>query len=174
MQQEYPSLDRLYKELHAAPELSQQERKTAARVAEELRKAGFEVTGGVGGHGVVGVLRNGNGPTVLVRADVAAKGRGLLGPLALVSNPVGGKGGRCGRRARCCLRGRAERLQFLAFRACGIAGAVILSDFLVELGDLIGIAAIDRCAAGRERVMERIEFGVKLIDPRLLCGDAGG
>ena len=70
VQQEYGSLDKLYKELHAAPELSQQEVKTSARVAEELRKAGFEVASGIGGHGVVGVLRNGKGPAVLVRADM--------------------------------------------------------------------------------------------------------
>jgi len=72
VRQQYPSLFDLYKALHAAPELSLHEEKTAARVAEELRKAGFEVTTGVGGHGVVGVLRNGKGPTALVRADMDA------------------------------------------------------------------------------------------------------
>ena len=72
LQQEYPSLFELYKHLHAHPELSLQEEQSAARVAEELRKAGCEVTTGVGKHGVVGVLRNGAGPTVLVRADMDA------------------------------------------------------------------------------------------------------
>src|SRR5436190_18335344 len=52
---EYPSLELLYKDLHAHPELSFREVKTAARIAEELRQAGFETTSGVGGHGVVGV-----------------------------------------------------------------------------------------------------------------------
>jgi len=56
-QQEYASLFELYKQLHAAPELSFHEEKTAARLAEELRKAGFEVVTGVGRYGVVGVLR---------------------------------------------------------------------------------------------------------------------
>jgi hippurate hydrolase len=70
LQQEYPSLFELYKHLHAHPELSLQEEQSAARVADELRKAGYEVTTGVGKHGVVGVLRNGAGPTVLVRADM--------------------------------------------------------------------------------------------------------
>ncbi|MGH7597267.1 MAG: M20 metallopeptidase family protein [bacterium] len=70
--QEYASLEQLYKHLHANPELSFHEEKTAARIAEELEKAGFTVTRKNGGHGVVGVLKNGNGPTVLVRTDLDA------------------------------------------------------------------------------------------------------
>ena len=66
----YPELDALYLDLHAHPELSYQERETAAKLAERLRAAGIEVTTGVGGHGVVGVLRNGKGPTVLLRTDL--------------------------------------------------------------------------------------------------------
>lgn len=68
--QEYPSLLELYKHIHAHPELSLHEKETAARISEELRKAGFEVTTGVGGHGVVGVFRNGPGPTVLLRTEL--------------------------------------------------------------------------------------------------------
>ena len=60
----------LYQHLHANPELSLYEEKTAARMADELTKLGFDVTAKVGGHGVVGVLKNGDGPTVLVRADM--------------------------------------------------------------------------------------------------------
>src|SRR5215471_3865601 len=67
---EYPSLFELYKHLHSHPELSFQEKETSARLAEELRKAGFEVTTGVGKYGVVGLLLNGQGPTVLVRTDL--------------------------------------------------------------------------------------------------------
>ncbi len=70
--QEYPSLLELYKHLHTHPELSFQEDKTSARVAEELRAAGYEVTTAVGKHGVVAVMRNGSGPTVLVRTDMDA------------------------------------------------------------------------------------------------------
>jgi amidohydrolase len=70
--QECPSLFELYKHLHAHPELSFQETQSAARVAEELREAGCDVTTGVGKGGVVGVLRNGDGPTVLLRADMDA------------------------------------------------------------------------------------------------------
>ncbi len=69
---EFAALESLYKELHAAPELSFQETKTAARVAAELRRAGFDVTEHFGGNGVVGVLKNGAGPTVLVRTDLDA------------------------------------------------------------------------------------------------------
>jgi amidohydrolase len=65
-------LEKLYKHLHAHPELSKQEEETAARMAAELRALGFEVTEKVGGHGVVGVLKNGKGPTVLVRTDLDA------------------------------------------------------------------------------------------------------
>jgi hippurate hydrolase len=62
----------LYKQLHSHPELSLQEEQTAAAVAAELRKAGYDVTPGVGKHGVVAILRNGSGPTVLVRSDMDA------------------------------------------------------------------------------------------------------
>ncbi|HEX5562353.1 MAG TPA: amidohydrolase [Nocardioidaceae bacterium] len=62
----------LYRDLHAHPELSHQERRTAGRVADRLREAGCEVHEEVGGTGVVGVLRNGDGPSVLMRADMDA------------------------------------------------------------------------------------------------------
>ncbi|MDQ8705116.1 amidohydrolase [Streptomyces sp. LHD-70] len=62
----------LYEDLHAHPELSFQEHRTAAIVAERLRAQGWDVTEGVGGTGVVGVLRSGDGPVVLLRADMDA------------------------------------------------------------------------------------------------------
>ena len=65
-------LEALYQDLHRSPELSLQEEKTAGKLSERLRTLGFEVTTGVGGHGVVGVLRNGKGPTVLLRTDMDA------------------------------------------------------------------------------------------------------
>ena len=67
---EAPSLIELYKDLHAHPELGFQEVRTAARMAKELKAAGFEVTEKVGGTGIVAVLKNGDGPTVMVRADM--------------------------------------------------------------------------------------------------------
>jgi amidohydrolase len=67
-----PSLLKLYKHLHSHPELSYQEEHTEARLAKEMKALGFEVTTEVGGHGIVAVLRNGKGPTVLVRTDMDA------------------------------------------------------------------------------------------------------
>ncbi|HVV22746.1 MAG TPA: amidohydrolase, partial [Pseudonocardiaceae bacterium] len=64
-----PDLATLYRDLHAHPELSFAEQRTSAVVARRLAALGADVTSGVGGTGVVGVLRNGSGPTVLLRAD---------------------------------------------------------------------------------------------------------
>jgi len=72
LDQIYPQLDALYLDLHKNPELSTKEQRTSARMADELRKLGYEVTAGVGGTGVVGVLRNGKGPTVLLRTELDA------------------------------------------------------------------------------------------------------
>ena len=69
---ELPSLVSLYKELHGNPELSMYEVETAARIAKELRAVGLEVTEKVGGNGIVGVLKNGDGPVILVRTDLDA------------------------------------------------------------------------------------------------------
>lgn len=66
----YPSLETLYKDLHANPEIAFQEVQTAARMAAEMRKLGFEVTEKIGGTGVVAIYKNGAGPTVLVRTEL--------------------------------------------------------------------------------------------------------
>jgi amidohydrolase len=65
-------LEKTYTDIHSHPELSMQEVRTAGLAAEKLRAAGYEVTSGVGKTGVVGVLRNGEGPTVMLRADMDA------------------------------------------------------------------------------------------------------
>jgi hippurate hydrolase len=65
-------LEDCYRDLHAHPELSHEEHRTAASVAQWLTVAGYETHAGVGGTGVVGLLRNGDGPTVLLRADMDA------------------------------------------------------------------------------------------------------
>jgi amidohydrolase len=67
-----PNLEKLYTDIHAHPELSMQEVRTAGLAAEHLRAAGYEVTTGIGKTGVVGLLRNGEGPTVMLRADMDA------------------------------------------------------------------------------------------------------
>ena len=69
---EIPSLLNLYEHLHANPEISFQEEKTGLRLGAEMKKLGFEVTQNIGGFGVVCVLKNGKGPTVLVRTDTDA------------------------------------------------------------------------------------------------------
>src|SRR5438270_5045478 len=67
-----PELDAVHKDIHAHAELSMLETRTAGIAADHLRASGFEVTTGIGKTGVVGVLRNGDGPTVMLRADMDA------------------------------------------------------------------------------------------------------
>src|SRR6266581_9549838 len=77
---ELPSLLTIYKDVHTHPELSTQEQRTSEIVAKELKAAGCEVTDHIGkyddpqqkGYGVVGVMKNGDGPVVLVRTDMDA------------------------------------------------------------------------------------------------------
>jgi hippurate hydrolase len=72
IEQNVDELITIYQHFHAHPELSFQECKTAERVAKELSATGAKVTTGVGGHGVVAVMRDGDGPTVMVRTDLDA------------------------------------------------------------------------------------------------------
>ena len=67
-----PNLEALYKDVHSHPELSMQETRTAGLAADRLRASGYEVTTGIGKTGVVGILRNGDGPIVMLRADMDA------------------------------------------------------------------------------------------------------
>jgi hippurate hydrolase len=67
-----PALESFYTDVHAHPELSMQETRTASLAAERLRANGFDVTTGVGQTGVIGLLRNGDGPVVMLRADMDA------------------------------------------------------------------------------------------------------
>ena len=68
----FPLVEGVYVDLHKNPELSHSEQRTASVVAEWLTRTGYEVHKGVGGNGVVGILRNGPGPTVMLRADMDA------------------------------------------------------------------------------------------------------
>ncbi len=63
-------LEDLYRDLHQHPELGLREHRTAKKVSDALRDLGYEVTGGIGGTGVIGVLADGDGPTVMARADM--------------------------------------------------------------------------------------------------------
>ncbi len=69
---ELPKVLELYQHLHAHPEVSFAEKETAARIAQELRELGCDVTSGVGGHGVVALLVNGDGPRLMIRTDLDA------------------------------------------------------------------------------------------------------
>ena len=69
---QYSRIDALYKDIHTHPELGFQETRTAAKLAEELRALGFDVTEKVGKTGIVGLYRNGPGPTVMVRTELDA------------------------------------------------------------------------------------------------------
>ena len=70
--QEYPALIQLYKHLHANPEISFHEVKTSTRIGQELNNLGFQVTTPFGGYGVIGMLKNGEGPTLMLRTDLDA------------------------------------------------------------------------------------------------------
>jgi hippurate hydrolase len=111
--------ERVYKQIHAHPELSFQETKTAALVASKLKQFGYDVLEGVGRTGVVGILRNGRGQTVLARADMDAlpvrENTGL--PYASTLTAVDGEGNTVGVAHACghdahvtCLLGGAELL----------------------------------------------------------------
>jgi len=69
---DYPHLDALYKDIHAHAELGFQEHRTAAILAKEMRGLGYEVTEGVGQTGIVAVMKNGAGPTVMIRTELDA------------------------------------------------------------------------------------------------------
>ena len=71
-EKDYPYLESLYQDLHRHPELSGREEKTSRRMTVEMEQAGFRATPGIGGNGVVGMLENGPGPVVMVRADMDA------------------------------------------------------------------------------------------------------
>jgi amidohydrolase len=72
LQNRLEDLEDLYKDIHSHPELSMQETRTAGLAAERLKASGFDVTEGVGHTGVVGLLRSGDGPVVMLRADMDA------------------------------------------------------------------------------------------------------
>ncbi|MBT33316.1 MAG: peptidase M20 [Thalassobius sp.] len=72
IEKDYDYLNEFYKHIHQNPEISLFEKETSKKLAEELRQIGFEVTENFGGYGIVGVLENGKGPTILYRTDMDA------------------------------------------------------------------------------------------------------
>jgi len=90
----YPDIEALYMDLHQNPELAFQETRTAAKLAERARALGFDVTTGVGRTGIVAVMRNGDGPTVMLRTELDAlpieEGTGLpFASTAVATNASG-------------------------------------------------------------------------------------
>jgi amidohydrolase len=72
VQTKLPQWIKTYKHLHQNPELSYHEKQTANQMVSHLKKMGFKVSSNIGGHGVVGILKNGKGPTVMMRTDMDA------------------------------------------------------------------------------------------------------
>jgi hippurate hydrolase len=72
LDKDYPSIEALYQDLHRNPELAFNEHQTAKKLAERVKALGFEVTTGVGGTGVVAILKNGPGPTAMLRTEIDA------------------------------------------------------------------------------------------------------
>jgi amidohydrolase len=68
----YPRVESLYMDLHKSPELAFHEQQTAAKLAERVKALGYEVTAGVGGTGIVAIMKNGPGPTVMMRTELDA------------------------------------------------------------------------------------------------------
>src|SRR3954447_3301455 len=131
-----------FSQLHQNPELSRQERATAAAVARRLRGTGYDVTEGLGGTGVVGVLRNGSGASVLLRADMDAlpvkEATGLPHASAAVATDANGSEvpvmHACGHDVHVtCLIGAAELLARHQDQWQGTA--VVLFQPAEELGD---------------------------------------
>ena len=72
LEKDIPYLKNLYLDIHKNPEISLMEKETAERLSNELKKVGYEVTQNFGGYGIVGILKNGEGPTILYRTDLDA------------------------------------------------------------------------------------------------------
>src|SRR5437868_9954302 len=89
-----PDVESVYKDIHSHPELSRQENRTAGIAADRLRAAGYDVTIGVGKTGVVGILRNGDGPTIMLRADMDALPVREATGLPYASNVTGNQDGK--------------------------------------------------------------------------------
>ncbi len=171
------SLEALYRDLHANPELSLMEERTAAVIARELRAVGCEVTEKFGGHGIVGVLRNGPGPTVLIRTDLdalpVAEETGL--PYASTARVPDATGREfpamhaCGHDVHMTVfTGTARLLAALADRW---AGTVV---FIGQPAEEIGAGARAMLAAGLYRKFPRPDFALALHDSATLAAGTVG
>jgi amidohydrolase len=175
---DYPSLDALYRHFHSNPELSLMEEKTSARLAAELRAAGpYDVTERFGGFGVVAVMKNGPGPTLLIRSDMDAlpvleetgksyasmvRTKNLSGQDVAVMHA-------CGHDVHMtCLVGAARRLAALKDRW---SGTLVL---VGQPAEELGVGARSMLAAGLLRNFPKPDFAIALHDSASLpCGQVG-
>jgi hippurate hydrolase len=167
----------LYRHFHSNPELSFQEEKTAARLADELRKIGIDVTTNVGRHGVVGVLKNGPGPTVMIRTDLDAlpvtEATGL--PYASRVKAKDKDGDDVGVMHACghdihitCLIGTAR---YLAANRAGWNGTVV---FIGQPAEEIGAGALAMLKDGLFTNFPRPDFALALhVDSAMASGKMG-
>jgi hippurate hydrolase len=166
-----------YEQLHAAPELSFQEEKTAARLAAELKQLGAEVTTGLGRHGVVGLLKNGAGPVVLVRTDLDALPVTEATGLPYASHVIAKdkKGNEVGVMHACghdihitCLVGTAR---YLAANKALWRGTVM---FIGQPAEEIGSGALEMLNDGLFTKFPRPDYGLALhVDAGMPVGKVG-
>ena len=167
----------LYKQFHANPELSFREEKTAARLADELKKLGIEVTTGIGRQGVVGILKNGAGPTLLIRTDLDALPVAEKTALAYASkvsakdkdgNDVGVMHA-CGHDIHItCLVGTAR---YLAAHKAAWRGTVM---FIGQPAEEIGAGALAMLDDGLFKRFPKPDFGLALhVDSAMQVGRVG-
>lgn len=170
-------LQAVYRQFHSNPELSRQEEKTAARLADELRKLGFDVSTKVGGHGVVGILKNGQGPTVMVRTDLDAlpvtEDTGLPFASKVVTKDKDGNDvgvmHACGHDIHItCLIGTAR---FLAANKDAWSGTLML---IGQPAEEVGEGALAMLKDGLFTKIRRPDFGLALhVDSSLAAGKIG-
>jgi hippurate hydrolase len=167
----------LYRQFHASPELSFQEEKTAARLAGELKTLGIEVTTKFGRQGVVGVLKNGPGPTVMIRTDLDALPVTEATGLAYASKATGKdhEGNDVGIMHACghdihitCLVGAAR---YLAAHKAGWSGTVI---FIGQPAEEIGEGALAMLKDGLFTKFPRPDYALALhVDSTMASGKVG-
>ena len=173
----FDDLQGLYRHLHTHPELSFQEEQTGARLADELRKLGIEVTVNVGRRGVVGVLKNGAGPTVMIRTDLDAlpvtEATGLpYASKVSAKNPAGDEVGvmhACGHDIHItCLVGTAR---WLAANKDQWRGTVI---FIGQPAEEIGAGALAMLKDGLFTKFPRPDSALALhVDSHMAAGKVG-
>jgi len=174
---ELPDLVAFYKDVHSHPELSLQEKQTAGKLAGRFRDAGYAVTEHVGGYGLVAVLVNGPGPTVLIRADMDALPVSEMTHIphasqVVVTRPDGTQTGvmhACGHDVHVsCIAGVARLLSHLKDRW---AGTLVL---IAQPAEEIGLGAMEMIKAGLFEKFPKPNYCIALhVDGTLPAGVIG-